>query len=592
MQTYPLAKGNDDVVYWAMFLRKVSIDKDGKRHDYWALVESVRTERGPRQRIVSYLGDMDEAGRLGVHHAIEKDPSIQESLFDETSPEWVEVNVRRVRTERSRRFGDVWLALELIKKLGLGELFDRVMPETHPKISWAILAEVLVVSRFCEPSSELHIAEQFYRKSALSDLLGIPDEDIYDNRLYRALDKLLEHKDEIQKHLKERLGELFHIAYDILLYDVTSTYFEGQVSGNLQAQQGYSRDSRPDCKQVCIGLVVTKEGIPLGYEVFKGNRHDSKTVETIIEKMESLYGKSDRIWIMDRGMASADNLELLQEEGRRYIIGTPKNQLKKFEQHLLTQDWKQVHEGLEVKLCPSPDGSEELFILCRSRARKEKEQAIHNRFVERLKKGLERVKKSCASGRVKNVRLVERRIGRLLERYNRASPLFDIDVKELNGKLDLTWTIHDTYSDWARLSEGYYLLRTNIKDWTPEDLWKAYIQLTEAEAAFRIQKQDLNLRPIWHQREDRVQAHILVCFLAYVLWKCLAQMCKQGGLGNEPRTVLQEIKNLTLVDVVLLTRTGTEIRLRCVSKPEQHLAILLQKLNLRPPPRLEMKLKL
>lgn len=575
-----------------MFLRKFSLDKDGKRHDYWALVESVRTERGPRQRVVSYLGDMDEAGRLGIHHAVEKGLPTQESLFDETSPEWVEVNVRKVRTERSRRFGDVWLALELIKKLGVDELFDRVIPETHPKISWALLANVLVVSRFCEPSSELHIAEQFYRKSALSDLLGIPDEDIYDNRLYRALDKLLEHKDDIQKHLKERLGDLFHITYDILLYDVTSSYFEGQASRNPQAQQGYSRDSRPDCKQVCIGLVVTKEGIPLGYEVFEGNRHDSKTVETIIEKMESLYGKSDRIWIMDRGMANADNLELLQEEGRRYIIGTAKNQLKKFEQHLLTQDWKQVHEGLEVKLCPSPDGNDEIFILCRSRARKEKEQAIHNRFVERLKKGLERVKKSCASGRVKNVRLVERRIGRLLERYNRASPLFDIDVKELNGKLDLTWTIHDTYSDWARLSEGYYLLRTNIKDWTPEDLWKAYIQLTEAEAAFRIQKQDLNLRPIWHQREDRVQAHILVCFLAYVLWKCLAQLCKQAGLGNEPRTILEEIKNLTLVDVVLLTRTGTEIRLRCVSKPEQHLAILLHKLNLKPPPRLEMKLKL
>lgn len=575
-----------------MFLRKFSIAKDGKRHDYWALVESVRTERGPRQRVVSYLGDMDEAGRLGIHHAVEKGLPTQESLFDETSAEWVEVNVRRVRTERIRRFGDVWLALELIKKLGVDELFDRVIPETHPKISWALLANVLVVSRFCEPSSELYIAEEFYRKSALSDLLGIPEEDIYDNRLYRALDKLLEHKDDIQKHLKERLGDLFHITYDILLYDVTSSYFEGQASRNPQAQQGYSRDSRADCKQVCIGLVVTREGLPLGYEVFEGNRHDSKTVETIIEKMESLYGKSDRIWIMDRGMASADNLELLQDEGRRYIIGTPKNQLKKFEQHLLTQDWKQVHEGLEVKLCPSPDGSEELFILCRSAARKQKEQAIHNRFVERLKKGLERVKKSCASGRVKNVRLVERRIGRLLERYNRASPLFDVDVKELNGKLDLTWTTHDTYSDWARLSEGYYLLRTNIKDWTPEDLWKAYIQLTEAEAAFRIQKQDLHLRPIWHQREDRVQAHILVCFLAYVLWKCMAQLCKQAGLGNEPRKILEEIKNLTLVDVVLLTRTGTEIRLRCVSKPEQHLAILLHKLNLKPPARLEMKLKL
>jgi len=386
------------------------------------------------------------------------------------------------------------------------------------------------------------------------------------------------------------------------LYDVTSTYFEGQLSGNPQAKQGYSRDSRPDCKQVCIGLVVTKEGIPLGYEIFEGNRHDSTTVETIINKMESLYGKSDRVWIMDRGMASAENLELLEEEGRRYIIGTSKSQLKRFEQHLLTQDWKQVHEGLEVKLCPSPDGGKETFILCRSEARREKEQAIHNRFIERLEKGLLKVKKSCASGRSKKPEVVGRRIGRLLERYNRASPLFDIDVstkggsasggKERDGRTDLSWTIHDTYSDWARLSEGHYLLRTNIKDWTPEDLWKAYIQLTEAEAAFRIHKQDLKLRPIWHQREDRVQAHILVCFLAYVLWKCLGQMCKQAGLGNEPRTVLLEIKNLTLIDVVLQTRTGTEIRLRCVSKPEQHLAILLQKLNLRPPPRLDMKLNL
>ncbi len=308
--------------------------------------------------------------------------------------------------------------------------------------------------------------------------------------------------------------------------------------------------------------------------------------------MELLYGKSDRIWIMDRGMISQENLELLAKEGRRYIIGTPKSQLKKFEQHLLSQDWKQVYEGLEVKLCPSPDGSDELFILCRSAARREKEKAIRNRFVEHLEKGLERVKKSCDAGRVKNPEVVGRRIGRLLERYSRASALFDINVKERDGLLDLTWTIHNTCSDWARLSEGHYLLRTNVKDWTSEDLWKAYIQLTEAEAAFRIHKQDLQLRPIWHQREDRVQAHIMVCFLAYVLWKSLAQMCKQAGIGNDPRTILEEIKNLTLVDVVLQTRTGTEIRLRCVSKPEQHLAILLQKLKLRPPDRLQMKLKL
>ena len=591
--TYPLADPGLAVVSWPiMFLRRKCRHKDGKPHHYWELVESYRTERGPRQRVVSHLGNMDDpAMRQEILHAAEGHVPVQESLFDGPLPEWIEVNVHKVRAERPRRFGDVWLALELIKKLGLGELFDGMMPDIHPKIPWARLAEVLIVSRFCEPSSELHIAEQFYRKSALSDLMGIGDEDIYENRLYRALDKLLEHKDDIQKHLKERLGELFNISYDILLYDVTSTYFEGQETRNPQAKHGYSRDSRPDCKQVCIGLVVTKEGIPLGYEVFEGNRHDSTTVETIIEKMESLYGTSDRVWIMDRGMASAENLELLEEEDRRYIIGTNKNQLKRFEQHLLTQDWKHVHEGLEVKLCSSPDGSEEIFILCRSEARREKEQAMHNRFIKRLESGLQKIEKSCASGRPKNASVIERRIGRLLERYNRASPLFDIDVKERDGRTDLSWTIHDTYSHWARLSEGHYLLRTNIKDWTPEDLWKAYIQLTEAEAAFRIHKQDLKLRPIWHQREDRVQAHILVCFLAYVLWKCLGQICKRSGLGNEPRIILEEIKNLTLIDVVLLTRRQIEIKLRCISKPEPPLAVLLQKLDLRPPDRLELKIK-
>ena len=585
-----------------MFLRKISIKKNGKRHDYWALVESVRTARGPRHRVVSYLGDVDEAGRLEVQHAAGVQAPTQESLFDTHEPQWVEVDVHKVGIERPRRFGDVWLVLELIKKLGLGDLLDRLLPASAdgaddmpvgrpPKIAWARLAEVLIVSRFCEPSSELHIAESFYRKSALSDLQGIPEDDIYDNRLYRALDKLLEHKDEIQKHLKERMGELFAIKYDILLYDVTSTYFEGEEKRNPQARRGYSRDSRPDCVQVCIGMVVTKEGIPLGYEVFEGNRHDSTTVDVIIEKMEALYGKSDRVWIMDRGMASEDNLELLTEEHRRYIIGTPKNQLKKFEQQLLSKDWKQVHEGLEVKLCPAPDGSKETFILCRSAARHEKEQAMHERFIKRLETGLEKIKKSCDSGRLKNTNIAERRIGRLLERCSRAAPMYDIRVKEQKGRLTLTWKVLSEYSEWAHLSEGCYLLRTNIQDWTGEDLWKAYIQLTDAEAAFRIHKQDLGLRPIWHQREDRVQSHILVCFLAYVLWKCMGQLCKQAGLGNEPRLIIEEIKNLLLVDVVLATRSGAEIRLRCVSKPEPALARLLQQLKIKPPERLEMKLK-
>ena len=576
-----------------MFLRKISINKAGKRHDYWALVESVRTARGPRHRIVSYLGDMDEAGRLGIEQAVQGHRAVQESLFNEPPrAEWVEVDKSRVHLERGRRFGDVWLALELIRKLGLDKLFDRLMPDVHPKIPWARLAEVLIVSRFCEPSSELHIAEHFYQNSALSDLLGVPDEDIHANRLYRALDRVLEHKDAVQQYLKERLGELFAIKYDILLYDVTSTYFEGEEARNPQAKRGYSRDSRPDCKQVCIGLVVTKEGIPLGYEVFEGNRHDSRTVEIIIEKMEALYGKSDRVWIMDRGMASEDNLQLLAEERRRYIIGTPKNQLKKFEQQLLGKDWTLVREGLEVKLCPSPDGTDETFILCRSAARRQKEQAMHDRFIAHLEEGLERIKKSCASGRIKDALVAERRIGRLLERYSRAASLFKITVKERRGHVTLRWKLLKAHSEWARVSEGCYLLRTNIRDWTPEDLWTAYIQLTDAEAAFRIHKQDLKLRPIWHQREDRVQAHIMICFLAYVLWKCLGQMAKRAGLGNEPRTIIEEIKKLNMADVVLPTKNGSQIRLRCVLKPERHLAILLQMLGLVPPLRLQLKHKM
>jgi len=576
-----------------MFLRKISVRKNSKRHDYWALVESVRTERGPRHRIVSYLGDMDEAGRLGIQQAALDHPGVQGSLFEEAPrPTWVEVDSSRVRMERSRRFGDVWLALEILKKLGLSQLLEELLPDVHPKIPWARLAEVLIVSRFCEPSSELHIAEEFYQSSALADLLGIPDEEIYANRLYRALDQLLEHKDRIQQYLKERLGELFAVNYDILLYDVTSTYFEGEGAKNPQAKRGYSRDSRPDCKQVCIGMVVTKEGIPLGYEVFEGNRHDSKTVQIIIDKMEALYGKSDRVWIMDRGMASEDNLELLAEERRRYIIGTPKSELRKFEKHLLSRGWHEVHEGLEVKLCPSPEGTSETFILCRSAARAEKEQAMHDRFIAHVEEGLERIKESCASGRIKDKGVAERRIGRLLERYSRAAPLFRIKVKEHKNRVSVRWKLLTNLSAWARLSEGCYLLRTNIADWTPEDLWTAYIQLTEAEAAFRIHKQDLKLRPIWHQREDRVQAHIMVCFLAYVLWKCLGQMCKRAGLGDEPRKVLQEITKLNLADIVLPTRGGTELRLRCVLKPEKHLAVLLDRLNLRPPLRLAMQHKM
>ena len=565
-----------------MYLRRCFRRKDGKRHAYWALVESYRTNRGPRQRVVAWLGVMDEQGRLGVKRCAEKRSGHQTDLFRSTEPEWVEVDVKRVRVERSRKFGGPWLGKELLRRLALDEFLEQTLPNGREEIPWSATAMILLLARLCEPSSELHLAEHVYQASALSDLLGIPDEKVNEDRLYRALDTLLPHKKALEKHLKERLGELFDLDYDLLLYDITSTYFEGQADGNPQAQRGYSRDHRPDCKQVNIALVVSRCGMPLGYEVFAGNRHDATTLEEMVGHVEQLYGRAGRVWIMDRGLVSEKNVQFLRAGARRYILGTAKSSLRKFERELLSEDWKQVHEGLEVRLVPAPDG-EEVFILCRSAERQAKEQAMHERFEKRIEDGLAKIAASCGKRRQKPG-AVERRVGRLLERNTRAARLFDVQVEvDAQGFTQLRWTKVESWQEWARRSEGCYLLRSNVTDWTPEELWRAYVQLTEAEAAFRVHKSDLQIRPVWHHREDRVGAHILVCFLAYVLWKTLAASCRQAGLGNEPRQVFKELSDITLVDVVLPTRNGVEIRKRCISQPTEHQRILLQRLGMRLP---------
>jgi transposase len=566
-----------------MFIRPCYRTKNGKRHAYWALMESYRTERGPRQRVVAYLGQLDESHREGVKQAAEgRQGSHQKRLFDDVRPQWVEVDIKRVRVENRRDFGGPWLGLELVEQLGLKDFLDRAIPAGREEIPWSLMALVLVLCRLCHPSSELHIAEHFYAQSALFDLLGIAPEKINEQRLYRAMDALLPRKEALEVFLKNRLGELFGLEYDLLLYDVTSTYFEGQAEANPLAKRGYSRDHRPDCKQVCIGLVVSKCGMPLGYQVFAGNRVDVTTLQEIIQTMERRYGRADRIWVGDRGMVSADNIAFLKRSGRRYIVGTPKSMLKQFERELLAEDWRTIRDGLEVKLCPSPDG-DETFVLCRSRDRREKEKAMHGRFEQRIEEGLRRIEASCQKQRLEPV-VVAQRLGRLLGQNSRAAGLFHTEVKTAaDGRATLDWKKIDVWRDWAALSEGCYLLRTNVTDWSDEDLWMAYIQLTEAEAAFRIHKSDLMLRPIWHQKEDRVLAHILVCFLAYVLWKTLSQRCQRAGLGHEPRRVFEELGKIQLVDVILPTRQGTEIRRRCVTQPTDHQAILLTHLKLNLP---------
>jgi transposase len=583
-----------------MFIRQYTKREHGRRAAYWALVESYRTERGPRQRVVAWLGKLDEAGRLGMREAAQAlgqedtqssltERTRQQLLFDDDQlePRWVEVNARGVRVENSRQFGGPWLAIELIRRLQLDEFLERRLPTGNATIPWSLSSLILVIARLLEPSSELQTAEQWYPQTALPELLGVPQQHMDDNRLYRTLDQLLPHKAALEAHLKNRLGELFDLEYDLLLYDVTSTFFEGQANGNPLAQRGYSRDQRSDCKQVCIGLVVSRCGMPLGYEVFAGNTADVATVEHIVETMEQRYGQSDRIWVMDRGMVSEENIEFLKEEGRRYIIGATKSHLKKFEQQLLAEGWHTVHAGVEVKLCQSPDGDEETFILCRSRDRRQKDEAILRRFEQRIADRLKSMQSRCEKQN-RNVQKVEREVGRLLGQNTRAAGLFEVEVKpDEQGFAQLSWKKIADRQDWATLSAGCYLLRSNVRDWSDEDLWKAYIQLTEAEAAFRIHKSDLSIRPIWHQKEDRVRAHILVCFLAYVLWKTLAALCQRAGLGHEPRRVLAELSDIRLVDVVLPTKTGIDLRTRCICKPTDHQQILLDHLGLRLPSKIK-----
>jgi len=500
------------------------------------------------------------------------------------------VRLKGIRVERSRQFGDVYLALALWRGLGLEELCERLLPAGQERISWAKMAAVLVAARFCEPSSELHIAEDWYRRTALCDLVQLGDEEVNKDRLYRGLDHLLVHKAALETHLSQRCGELFAVENEVLLYDVTSTYFEGLAEANPQAQRGYSRDHRPDCKQVCIALVVTFDGFPLGYEVFAGNTNDSRTLQTIVATMEARHGVLGRVWITDRGMASAKNLAWLRDTGRRYIIGAPKSELKKFGAELAAAGWRTVQEGVEVKLARHPETAETV-ILCRSADRRSKERAMHDRFSRRIAAALDRLAARIARSKKRlDPAPINRQIGRILQQNQRAAARFAIALEPdgCPAGLRLHVACNDAFDDWAALSEGAYLLRSNIADWSDQQLWKAYIQLTQAEAAFRIQKDQLNVRPIWHQREDRVQAHILVCFLAFVLWKSLEMWQQRAGLGNSPRTILEELARIQSHDVVLPTATHGQIRLRCVTQPDPAQAALLDRLGIVLPKRMRI----
>lgn len=579
----------------SMYLRHTTRRKDGKSHVYWQLVRSVRRGRKVVQQTVAQLGELDAEGRARaavLARKISGRANGQGNLFEANGPtEAAAVRLDAVRLERSRSFGAVWLSWVLWQALKFDELLGGLLPRGREAVSWADVIAILVIGRLCEPSSELHVAERWYRTTALEDLLGVPSESVYEERLYRALDRLLPHKQAIEQHLVKRLGELFELDYDLLRYDVTSTYFEG-VADPAIAKRGYSRDHRPDCVRVNIALVVTREGMPLGYEIFPGNRTDVTTVEEIVSGMEARFGKANRVWVMDRGMVSADNLAWLNQTRRRYVIGSPKSELRRWASQLEDKaDWRHIREDVEVKICRGPEG-QETFLLCRSASRVDKERAMHERFGKHIEEGLEslghRVEKSK---KPLDRGAIERQIGRLLGRNSRAAGGFSITIREDDTRpagVDLTWHHRPEWQDWARLSEGVYILRTNIANWTDEELWKTYIQLTEAESAFRIQKSELAIRPIWHHKQERIKAHILVCFIAYALWKTLQQWQSRAGLGHAPRTILEEFSRIHAADIVLplAEAKNGELRIRCVVRPDREQAILLEHLGLALPERL------
>ena len=582
-----------------MFLRRNTKKKGGTGYDYWTLVKSIRTARGPRQRVVATIGKLpglDREERIGwdeIGRILSGKPRPEPGLFDapEDPPSWATVNLSGVRVERLRHFGDVYLGLLLWNRLGFAEFCREQMPSGREEIPWSIMAAILVLARFCAPSSELQIAESWYEKTVLDDLLGVTSEKIDDDRLYRALDALLPYKDELCRHLQKRHGELFGSTFDFLFYDITSTYFEGSGKANPQAKRGYSRDGRPDCPQVCIGLVTTREGLPLAFEVFDGNRTDVTTTQEMVKIMEVKYGKANRVWVMDRGMVSEKNLESLRSTGARYLVGTPKSLLKKFERQLLEQDWQKVQPGVDVKLCYSPEGTEETFVLCRSVGRKEKENAILNRFVNNLETRLLKLAGQAQTGKARNRQKVERKIGRLLERNSRAASLFSAEVTETGtgkeARLSIKITKNEDRYQWAMETGGSYILRTNWGETDPKTLWNTYIQLTEVEDSFRTEKYDLGMRPIFHHKQDRTQAHILVCFLALTVWRTLQQWMKASGLGTAPRKLLEELRELRSLDVLLPTREKT-IRLRMVATPARELKVLLQRMKILIPNRPKM----
>jgi transposase len=459
---------------------------------------------------------------------------------------------------------------------------------------------LLAINRLCAAGSELAIEQRWYPSTALDDLLQIEDGKINDTRLYRCLDHILPHKTKLERHLKNRYGELFGAEFEVLLYDLTSTYVEGTAENNPMVRRGYSRDHRPDCEQLVIALIVNNEGFPFSYETFDGNRTDVSTMETILRMVERKYGKARRIWVFDRGIVSEENLAAIRKRDGQYLTGTPRSQMKQFEAELLKEDWTRVRPEVEVKKVAIPEG-EETYILCRTSGRKEKEKAIRKRFSNSMETALKGLEKTIVTGRLKDRNKMERRLGKIQARHPQVNDLYDLALRDTAEGVRLFWEIKEDRKNWRESREGAYLLRTNLKAETAEQLWSKYMQLTEAEASFRALKSELSVRPLFHQLEPRVKAHVMVAFLGYALWVTLKHLLKRrqaidpklSATGTDPIQPMTPMKAIVLLstlqsaDIVLPTTDGREIRLRRITEPTPEQKLLLQQLGISLPEHLQ-----
>jgi transposase len=577
-----------------MFLRCTRRVKDGKVREYWNVVENRRLADGRvAQRQVLYLGEINASQREAWRKTIEvheQGARRQVALFPAGSMpaddvDAIGVRLSELRVERPRQWGACWLALDLWQQLELDSFWRSRLRPSREGTPWLKVLKTLVAYRLIDPGSEWRLHRQWFDASAMADLLDADFALAEKNTLYRCLDRLVEHKDELFKFLKRRWGELFAAKFDVLLYDLTSTYFETDVERAPEdlRQYGYSRDKRGDCRQVVIALIVTPEGFPLSYEVLAGNTADSTTLSDFLDRIERRYGRANRIWVMDRGIPTEDSLAKMRAMGASYLVGTPKGRLTKLEQAFVGQPWARVREGVQVKRLAT---EEDVYVLAQSDARIDKERGMRRK---RLRRYVDRLQALQGQALTRDQLLMK--LGAAKHEAGRAANLVQVTIPKASAKTaSLEFELDRAKLRQVRRREGRYLLRTNLGAQEPERLWTFYIQLTEVEQAFKELKHDLAVRPIFHRNEDRIEAHIFVAFLAYCLQVTLKANLRPLAGGITPREVIAKFKTMQMVDVHIPTTDGRELVLSRYTQPEPEHRVLLQRLQLRlpeqPPPKI------